>query len=125
MAILTGFMRLGRDAEIRKVGGDSVCNLALAYNHGKKADNLTQWVDASLWGKRAEALAQYLTKGTGVVVTLSDPAIRTYKKKDGSEGFTLAGNVIDLTFAGGGEKKETKPAPKPTTQDGPDDDIPF
>src|SRR3546814_4735293 len=37
MAILTGLMRLGRDAELKyTAGGDAIANLALAYNYGKK-----------------------------------------------------------------------------------------
>src|SRR3546814_3545398 len=66
MAILTGLMRLGRDAELKyTAGGDAIANLALAYNYGKKENGKqpSQWVDAALFGKRAESLAQYLTKG--------------------------------------------------------------
>lgn len=125
MTILTGLMRLGRDAEVKTVNGDKVANLSLAYDHGRKDDKATVWVDAALWGKRAEALAQYLTKGTPVVVVLNDPHVRTYKKKDGTEGWTMAGTVIDLTFAG---KGENKPKPEPTGHQGApmvDDDLPF
>ena len=132
MSIITGLMRLGRDAEVKQTsGGDSVANLALAYNYGKKSDGKqpTQWVDASLWGKRAEALAPYLTKGTAVVVTLSDPHIKTFIKQDGTSSSVVAGQVIDIAFAGGPAKPaEPKPAPKPDPQPasiGPDDDIPF
>lgn len=133
MSIVSGLMRLGRDAEVKQTSaGDSVANLALAYNYGKKVDGKqpTQWVDAALWGKRAESLAQYLTKGTAVVVTLSDPYIKTFTKQDGTQSSVLAGQVIDITFAGAPAKTEDKPkpAPKPVEQPasiGPDDDIPF
>jgi single-strand DNA-binding protein len=137
MAILTGLMRLGRDAEVKKVGNDSVANLALAYELSRKGDDgkkPTVWVDGALWGKRAEALAQYLTKGTAVVVTLNDPHVRTYPKKDGTQGFALTGQVIDITFAGGPAKASDKPAEKPKPApapvnnggfDDPDDSIPF
>lgn len=135
MAILTGFMRLGRDAEVRQTpGGDSVANLALAYELSKKGTNgkrPTVWVDAALWGKRAETLAPYLLKGTPLVVTIQDPMIRTFKKKDGTEGYTLAGQVIDITFAGSAPepKPDPKPTPKPASSSAAggfvDDDIPF
>lgn len=126
MAILTGLMRLGRDAEVKTVNGDKVANLSLAYDHGRKDDKATVWVDAALWGKRAESLAPFLTKGTPVVVVLNDPHVRTYKKKDNSEGWTMAGTVLDLTFAGKSDKPAQKPAPAaPPAAGSEDDDIPF
>ena len=67
-----GLARIGRDAEIRHTaGGDAVASLSLAFTYGRKGEDgkrPTQWVDASLWGKRAEALAQYLTKGSPAMV---------------------------------------------------------
>jgi single-strand DNA-binding protein len=40
-----------------------VANVSLAFTYGKKGDDgkrPTQWVDASLWGQRAESLAPYI-----------------------------------------------------------------
>lgn len=129
MAILTGLMRLGRDAEVKTVNGDKVANLSLAYDHGRKDDKATVWVDAALWGKRAESLAPYLLKGTPVVVVLNDPHVRTYKKKDGSEGWTMAGTVIDLTFAGKADNKPKTESAKQSASAAQDYDdgseIPF
>ena len=138
-----GLARLGRDAEIRYTqGGDAVASLSLAFSYGRKGEDgrrPTQWVDGSLWGKRAEALAPYLTKGSLVVVTLEDVHIETYQGKNG-EGHKLAGRVIDLELAGGGERQEapapqraapqrTQPAPRQaapaTAFDDMADDIPF
>lgn len=104
-----GLARLGRDAEIRYTqGGDAVASLSLAFSYGRKGEDgrrPTQWVDGSLWGKRAEALAPYLTKGGLVVVTLEDVHIEAYQGKNG-EGHKLAGRVIDLELAGGGERQD-------------------
>ena len=68
MAHITGAFRLGRDAELRYTPGknEPVINLALAFNWGQKGEDgnrPSQWIEASLWGKRAEALAPYLLKG--------------------------------------------------------------
>ncbi|SOY65639.1 Single-stranded DNA-binding protein [Cupriavidus phytorum] len=97
MIQLFGLARLGRDAELRSTsGGDSVASLSLAFNYGRKGDDgkkPTQWVDGSIWGKRAEALAPYLTKGSLVTVTIEDAHIETFKKSDGSEGTKLIGRV--------------------------------
>jgi single-strand DNA-binding protein len=112
-------------------------NLALAVNYGKKVDGkrLTQWIDAALFGKRAESLAPYLSKGSLVFVVIDEPHIETYQGKNGP-GSKLVGRVSSLEFAGGGEAKEEPArehakakqdgfAPQPSGFAGMDDDIPF
>lgn len=132
--ILTGIARLGRDVEVRYIpSGGAVASLALAYNYGKKENGYhqpSQWIDAALWGKRAEALAQYLTKGTLLSVVLSDVHVETYQKKDGTEGQSLRAMVTEIEFAGGKrDEQPRKPEPKPAQQtqqpDYDDSEIPF
>jgi single-strand DNA-binding protein len=134
MANLTGVFRIGRNAEIRyTAGGDSVANLSLAYNYGKKgADGSrpAQWVDGSLWGKRAESLAEYLVKGQQVFAVINDIHIEEFKKNDGSIGIKLTGSVGEIELVGGGKggERTEKPAPKAEPKGGFDemaDDIPF
>lgn len=100
--ILTGMARLGRDAEIRQTpGGDSVATLSLAYNYGRKGDDgryPTTWINAALWGKRAEALAPYLKKGSQHCFVLTDVHTHTYEKKDGTPGVSLDARVLDVTL---------------------------
>lgn len=128
MALLFGMCRLGRDAELRNTpNGDPVANLALAFNYGKKQDGKqpTQWVQASLWGKRAEALAQYLTKGSAIVVTLSDVHVEMYDK-NGEQRAALRARVDDLEFAGGGQQQTQQPAPQTAPSGGGAmDDVSF
>jgi single-strand DNA-binding protein len=106
--ILTGLARLGADAELRyTTSGEPVANLRLAFNYGQKGEDgnkPTQWVDAALFGKRAESLAKHLTKGTAVVVVLSDPHIETWTKQGQTVGHKLAGRVLEIEFAGGGRE---------------------
>jgi single-strand DNA-binding protein len=101
---LIGLARLGRDVELRTTPqGEVVCNLALAYNYGRKDSDGKQqstWVEAALWGKRADALQQYLVKGQLLCVTLSDLHIETYQKNDGTGGSKLIARVDDVEFAG-------------------------
>lgn len=91
-----GLARLGRDAEVRFTpSGEAVCNLSLAVNYGKKGgdgNRPTQWIDASLWGKQAEALAPYLTKGSVHCFVLSDIHIETYQGQNGP-GHKLSARV--------------------------------
>lgn len=144
MAIITGLMRLGDDAELRYTqSGDAVCELPLAYGYGQKDSSgkkPTQWIRATIFGKRAEALAPYLKKGTAVSVVIVDPHVETFEKKDKSTGFKFVGKVSEIEFAGGRDGQRTdqssgnsasKPAqkPAPSSQSGgygdPDDDLPF
>jgi single-stranded DNA-binding protein len=50
-----------------------------------------------VWGKRAETVMSYLHKGDRVTVVGSG-RIRTFDKKDGSEGKSLELNVSDFTL---------------------------
>lgn len=114
MAQLIGLARIGRDAEIRTVGGESVCNLSLCFTRwdSKTKERVAQWVDGSLWGKRAETLAQYLVKGAQVMVTLDDPHIQEFEGKNGA-GHKLVGRVSQIELAGGRGDSATAPAPAP------------
>lgn len=133
-----GLARLGRDAELRTTSnGDTVATLALAFTRRVNGEKLTQWVDGALWGKRAESLAPYLLKGGLVAVTLEDVHIETFTSQKG-DGHKLAGRVIDVELAGGGERTAAPaprqvhaPRPAPATApmgsgfDDLDSDIPF
>ena len=137
-----GLARLGRDAEIRTTSqGESVATLALAFSYGRKGSDgnrPTQWVDAALWGKRAEALAPYLVKGGLVSVSLEDVHIETFDGKNGP-GHKLAARVVDVELAstkqaGSAPAQQQRQAPAPRPAPAPsgghgfesmDDDVPF
>lgn len=135
--ILSGFCRLGRKPELRYLtDGGAVCNLSLAFNWGKKDGNgkrPTTWVDAALWGKRAEALIEYLDSGQPLDVVVNDVHIELYKKSDGSTGAALRGTVLSIDFAGKAAERGEETAPKQAAQpkkppagfDDFEDDIPF
>lgn len=133
-----GLARLGRDAEIRYTqGGTAVANLALAFNYGRKDDSgqqPTQWVQATLWGKRAESLVPYLTKGTAIVAYMSETHIEEFQKRDGTTGISLSARIDDLELVPGQRKNgQQQPAQRPQQQpqgdpgfdDDLDDRIPF
>lgn len=143
MAILTGLFTLGRDAELRTTqSGDSTATLALAYNYGRKGEDgktPSQWVRATLWGKRAESLAHHLTKGKQISATLDGLHVQTFQKQDGTTGTSLEARVVDLEFTRGAPQSAAPaptPAPAPRAAPAPqrssnsgfedmDDDIPF
>lgn len=61
---------IGKDATTRTTqGGDKVTSWPVAVEERSGQDKRTIWFDCSLWGKRGESLAPYLTKGGKVSVS--------------------------------------------------------
>ena len=134
--IMSGLARIGRDVELKYTSsGMAVCNVALAFNVGYGEHKGTTWVEASIWGKQAEGLANHLLKGTAIVAHLKDIKLEEYKKRDGTNGAKLTATLVDLEFAGSKQdgheqapaKKRQAPPAKPAAQkfEDFDDDIPF
>ena len=116
---------LGRDAELKAgPSGDPVANFSVAVNTGTKEKPSTLWVDCALWGKRADSLAQYLTKGQFVAVT-GDANCRAWIGKDGQANCVMTLRVDKLTFGGQSKNAENGhgqnhgPAPAPTPTPAP------
>jgi single-strand DNA-binding protein len=123
--------------------GTAVCNIAGAYDVGFGDKKRTQWIDCSIWGKQAEAVSQYLTKGSQIVIYADDLEIETYQKNDGGQGHKLKCRVNKLDFAGSKQDgQQAQPARQQAQQrqqsapvqqaqqqapsvDDWDDDIPF
>ena len=133
MASLIGLFRLGKDAELKQMpNGESVTKLSLAYNFGKKdgsGNRSTQWVDASLFGKRAEALTQYLKKGVQVFADVDDVHVRQWQDKDGQNRYSLNGIVSKIEFAGtrqpNASSNEQTAQRRHAQVNFEDDDVPF
>lgn len=116
-AFVTG--NLGKDAELRVAGKDNVCSFSVASGRKVKGEEQTTWVRCSLWGKRGDALAQHLTKGSKVAVS-GELSTREHNGKT-----YLELRVAEIDLMGG------KSSAAPTTSvpsngaGGGDDDIPF
>lgn len=142
--ILVG--NLGRDAELRYTpGGAAVATINMATTEvwndksGQRQEK-TEWHRVVLWGKSAESLAEYLTKGKQIYVE-GRLQTRQWDDKDGNKRYTteIRGDRIVLLGGGRGggggqaydrgESPAAAPAhdrggsdmPEPLT----DDDIPF
>ena len=76
---------LGKDCEQRFLpNGDAVASFSVADSQGK--DKPSIWWNCALFGKRAESLAQYLTKGQQVTV-IGNVTQREYTDKDGNKRY--------------------------------------
>ena len=95
---------LGRDPEMRYLpSGTAVTNINVATNrvYYKDEEKITEttWFRVSLWGKRAENVNQYLSKGSKVLVTgYLKPEIETFTRKDGTVGASYEVTAQNITF---------------------------
>ena len=126
MISMTVAGNVGRDAQLRFTqGGDPVLGFSVAVDMGKDKNGSKRdavWVNCSIWGKRAESLETYITKGTKLVLT-GRPGVNVY---EGKGSLTLS--VNDLTFMGGSQQQrsdEDRGGYDEPPRDDLDDDIPF
>lgn len=87
-----------RDAKLNSNQSGSVLNFSVAVDHRDGRDKTTMYFDCALWGKRGEALEQYLTKGTRVAVS-GDLSTREHDGKT-----YLRVNANEVTLLGGGQQ---------------------
>lgn len=129
---------LGRDAEVKQVGGSTVMNFSVGVKTGFGDSENTCWVSCALWGKQAESkLADYMVKGQRVSVS-GEFSMREYD----SQGITkqsLECRVNQIGLEGksyGAPQQQRQPAASPIqkthspqqqapSMDNFDDDIPF
>ena len=105
--------RLTRDAELRFTsGGFGILKFSLASNYSKKDGD--QWkdeanfFDCTILGKRGESLAQYLTKGTQVMVA---GELRQERwEKDGQKQSKVGIMVDNVVLTGGKQQGQSQPA---------------
>ncbi len=117
-AILVG--NLGRDAEMRFTsGGTAVATVSIAttdvYNDrdGQKKED-TQWHRIVIWGKMAESIQPYLTKGKQIYVE-GKIQTREWTDKEGKQVKTTeirADKVVLLGSGGGGGGAERAARPQ-------------
>ena len=119
---------LGNDAEQRfTANSESVVNFSVAVKSGYGDKASTTWAKCALWGKRGEAVSQYLTKGSLVGVS-GEVTLRPWKDKEGVEKVSLEVRVNDLTLLSGRrEESESKPVERPVSRftDDLPDEVPF
>lgn len=127
---------LGRDAELRYTGGGaavasfSVATTEVWKDRDGQRQEQTEWHRISLWGKPAEAVSQYLTKGKQVFVE-GRLQTRKWKDKEGQERSTTevkADRVVLLGSGGSGRPANGASADHdeaPHSVEIAEDEVPF
>jgi single-strand DNA-binding protein len=141
MASLNRVLLMGnltRDIEIKyTANNNAVANIGLAvnrrYRSGDEYREETTFVDCEAWGKTAETMAKYLSKGRPVFIE-GRLKLDEWQDKDGNRRTKMVTVVENFQFidsrpggggggGGGGGQQQSAPA-APTGGVSPDD-IPF
>jgi len=102
MLKITAAGRVARDAEVRRTqNGDAVASFTVAVDMRNGREKETAWLRCSLWGKRGETLAQYLTKGAAVTV-MGELSFSEYEGKPQQNV-----RVDDVALQGGRQERQT------------------
>jgi single-strand DNA-binding protein len=97
---------LGADPELRVTqSGQAVLNMRIAttesyLDKNKVRQERTDWHNVVLWGKRGEALAKFLTKGSTVFI---EGGLRTssYDDKEGNKRYKTEIHASNIILTGG------------------------
>lgn len=103
MLNLTASGNLGRDAELKTVGGSTVCNFSVGAQSGFGDKKKTEWISCGLWGRLGEAVADFLKKGVSVTVS-GELSTREYNGKNYMEM-----RVNQIRIHGGGDGQQQAP----------------
>jgi single-strand DNA-binding protein len=130
---------LTRDAELRQTaGGTSVLGFGVAVNDRRRNNQTGEWedypnfVDCTMFGKRADSVSRYLHKGTHV--TIEGKLRYESWEKNGERRSKLSVLVDNIEFQNKGESSERPTyetpvarSPQTSPQDAGlyDEEIPF
>ena len=98
---------LTRDVEMRTTpSGQNVANFSLAVSRSWKDNNgqtqeQTSFINCVAWGKAGEIIAQYTSKGSGLLVSGRLDQRSWDDKESGQKRSTVEVNVEDFNFVGG------------------------
>ena len=106
--LLTG--RLTRDPELRYTpNGKAVCNFTIATNRPvvRDGEKIADFINCIVWGKTAENLSKYQSKGSlvGIDGRLES---RSYDDKDGNKRYVTEVQVEHIEFLGSKSDGQTE-----------------
>lgn len=111
--------QLGQDSELKYLpNGDPVLSFSVADQQGR--DKPTIWWRCSLFGKRAESLAQYLLKGQKVTVSGNVTEREYTDNRDGTKKKAQDVRVQDVALQGDQRQQQApaeRPAPQPSERE--------
>jgi single-strand DNA-binding protein len=120
---------LGEDPDLNYTGdGTAVANLSIATNESYTRDDgtevdRTEWHDVACWGRLAEVVNEYLSKGSSVYVE-GKLQTRSWEDSDGNTRYSTEIKAQEVTFLGGGNggnNSSAGPPPRGSQSNAPSD----
>ena len=110
-----------RDTEIRDAGKTKVTDNALAISERIGENEITTFVDLTIWGKNAETFQRFCPKGRTVLI---EGALRQdkWEDKDGNKRSKTFVNVDRFVLLGSKSGSENR---EPVAASAGSDDLPF
>jgi single-strand DNA-binding protein len=95
---------IGQEPEVKTVNNKKVATLTIATNdfyYNEKGDKVeqTEWHRITAWGKTAEIIEKYVTKGKEIAVE-GKLTHRSYDDKDGNKRYVTEILVLELLLLG-------------------------
>lgn len=95
---------VGQEPEVKTVNNKKVASLTIATNdfyYNEKGDKVeqTEWHRVTAWGKTAEIIEKYVTKGKEIAVE-GKLSHRSYDDKDGNKRYVTDVVVTELLLLG-------------------------
>lgn len=127
---------LGKDAELKSTqGGTAILRFGVAVNERRKDQSgnwtdYTNWISCVMFGKRAQSVAQYLTKGTKVTIQ-GKLHYSSWQGNDGKAHSKLEVMVDELEFMSRGNQQQPvqqqyqQQYQQPVQQGNQDPTLPF
>jgi len=114
--------RLGADGELRySVDGKPRLTFTIATDYGSKANRETEWTSCVMWGDHAETMAQFLQKGTQILL---EGRLKTRSwENDGTKHYKTECIVAHIELLGSRNKEDGDWPSKPKKEQ--DDDLPY
>lgn len=116
-ATITMKGRLGRDPELKQVGQNQVCKLAVATSErwndqsGQRQEKTT-WHNVEYWGKQAENVAKFFKKGDEIFV-MGDVASDEWTDQQGQKRTAQKVKGFKFDFVGGNQTQQAQPQQQP------------
>tara|TARA_S200002703_G_scaffold152682_1_gene153348 strand:- start:1727 stop:2140 length:414 start_codon:yes stop_codon:yes gene_type:complete len=133
LVVLLG--KLGKDPELKYTSNSKAfLNLSIATQKYVKGEKKTQWHTVIFWGKNAENVAQYTTKGSDLLIN-GELSTRVWEDKDGNKRYKTEVVGTSFSFIGNRATSDQKSKPQQSFKDADykidttpsitHDDIPF
>lgn len=128
MIIINKIILLGRLAKnpeliFAKGTGTAICKFTIAVNRKFKKDE-ADFINCIVFGKQAEAIAQYMLKGSQISLC-GHIQTGSYDAQDGTKRYTTDVVVEEFNFVGGSKKQENKNTFEDDMTPVEDGDMPF